>query len=118
MHIRTIQPDDLDELTANAAADDHVAIAPTHVVEDDSGRIVGYGSIGAVQYMGVWLDSKRVNAMQSVKLLKQAETLAKEAGVNQVLMPCDPRSPFAPYMPKLGFQQLGTAIFNLKTLKG
>ncbi len=116
MTVREFKPEDEPQLTANAAEDQHVAIAPTHVVEDDKGRIIGYASIGAVQYFGCWLDSKRVNAMQSVQLLAQGEQIAREQGAQQVLMPCEQRSPFYPYMQRLGFQKLGQASFNLKSL--
>jgi hypothetical protein len=106
---------DLDAVQAAATRDDHVVLAPTHVVVR-GGDIVGYGSLAAVPMLHVWLDSQRVKARESAMLLNMAEGILSAQGLRNVIVPCDPRSPFHPYMEKLGYTRLGTTTLNLKGL--
>ena len=96
-----------------AAADDHVVIAPSHVATQD-GQVVGYASLGSIAVVNVWLDSQRVKALDSLRLLKQAESVAKATGLRQYLMPCAHTSPFLPHMERLGFTKLGYTCLHWK----
>lgn len=104
--IRRINPaKDLRDLRERAAADDHVVLTPTHVVEKD-GEIVGYLSIGAVPIVNVWMDSEKLGPRDSVAVLGQLDAVMDYAGQPLYYMPCDKASPFSPVMEKLGFARL------------
>src|SRR5688572_15550674 len=62
----------LSALNECAAADQHVAIAPTHLVLKGE-QVVGYGSLGGMPTMHVWMDTRHTNALDSVRMLEHAE---------------------------------------------
>jgi len=112
--IRQVRMGEVDGLRERAAEDDHVVLAPTHVVEKD-GKIVGYLSIGAIPIVNVWMDSKQLGPRDSVAVLGQLDAVMDYAGQPTYFMPCDPSSPFHPVMEKLGFGSLmETEIFVRK----
>lgn len=112
--IRRIGPEDVEELRRLAAADSHVVLAPTHVVEKDGG-IVGYLSIGAIPIVNVWMDSAQLGPRDSVAVLGQLDAIMDHAGQPLYYMPCDGESPFHPVMERLGFGPLmETEIFARK----
>jgi len=117
LHRSTIEPiagpDELRDLLLAAASDNHVVIGASHVIRKD-GELVGYASIGSVPMVNVWLDSKRVKALDSLRLLRAGEVLARDLGVRQYLMPCAHTSPFFPHMERLGFKRLGFTSLNWK----
>jgi len=98
-----------------AAQDNHTVIAPTHVVTK-GGQIVGYGSLGGMPTLHVWLDSKQVHAVESLRLLETIEAVAASQGVRTVLMPCAEESPFAMHMERMGFTKLGATVLYVKNL--
>jgi hypothetical protein len=106
-------PEQVKDLLLAAAADDHIVIAPSHVARlgDD---LVGYASIGSIPVVNVWLDSQRVKAIDSLRLLRAAEQASRDMGIRQWLMPCAHTSPFYPHMERLGFKRLGFASLNWK----
>ena len=107
---------DFHALHEAAAADQHRVIAPTHLVEK-SGGVVGYCSLGGATPMLVWLDSQKVQARDSLYLLNMAENLAANAGVRQLMVPCQTDSPFHPFMEKFGYIAAGKPFdIFLKTL--
>jgi len=89
-----------------AEADQHRVIAATHMVEKH-GQVVGYCSLGAATPMLVWLDTKQVQARDSLYLLNMAENIAANAGVRQLMVPCQTDSPFHAHMEKFGYQNAG-----------
>lgn len=89
-----------------AEADQHRVIAATHMVEKH-GQVVGYCSLGAATPMLVWLDTQQVQARDSLYLLNMAENIAANAGVRQLMVPCQTDSPFHPFMEKFGYQNAG-----------
>jgi len=103
------------ELHAAAAEDNHVVVAATHVVEK-AGEIIGYGSIGSVMMLNVWIHSQKGRARDSLTCLREAERLATEQGQTLICMPCAQNSPFIPHIRKLGYTPLGWSSFNLKRL--
>ena len=101
---------------AAAEADQHRVIAATHMVEK-KGAVVGYCSLGAATPLLVWLDTKQVQARDSLYLLNMAENVAANAGVRQLMVPCQTTSPFHPHMEKFGYQNAGAPFdIFLKTL--
>lgn len=102
-------------LNEGAAADQHVAIAPTHLVMKGE-QVVGYGSLGGMPTMHVWMDTRHTNALDSVRMLEHAEVAWREKGVRHVLVPCSENSPFAPHMERLGFRRLGPTVLYVKEI--
>ena len=114
VRIRRMESSELQELRERAARDDHVVLAPTHVVEK-GGEIVGYLSIGAIPIVNVWMDSTQMGPRDSVAVLGQLDAVMDYAGQPAYYMPCDKGSPFYPVMDKLGFGSLmETEIFVRK----
>jgi hypothetical protein len=108
-------PEELQILERVAASDNHRVIAPSHIVVK-GGEIVGYGSIGQIPMVNVWLHSQRVKARESLALLNLAENIAALAGFKVICMPCAEDSPFLPFMERFGYESLGKSTFNLKKL--
>lgn len=104
-----------DDLRQAAAADGHAALAPSHVVLDGK-RIVGCTSIGSISYMNVWLDSRRVRALDSFRLLRVAEQEARALGMDKYLIGCTQESPFHPHMERMGFKRLGWIDMHYRKL--
>lgn len=114
--LSTIQSaDEIQRLVTAAAEDDHIVVAPTHIVIKND-EIVGYASLGAIRMVNVWVHSKKVNKFESVRLLNEAENILRAGGAGVVCMPCAEHSPFRPYMQRLGYTPLGQAAYCLKNL--
>lgn len=107
--------EDAQRLVGAAASDEHIVVAPTHLVMKGE-EIVGYGSLGAIRLVNVWVHSRKVNKFESVRLLREAEEILRGHGAGVVCMPCDQKSPFRPFMPRLGYAPLGHALYCLKNL--
>ncbi len=108
---------DNEALIAAAATDNHVPLVPTHLVEKN-GEIVGYGSVGAVPMLFVWVHSQKVSARESRGLLNLGENLmALQYKGPFICCPCTAESPFFPFMRRLGYQSVGEAGFFLKRIK-
>jgi hypothetical protein len=103
----------LGALRSAASADQHTVLAPTHLVIKGD-EIVGYGSLGGLPTLHLWLDSHKVHAADSLRLLETAEALLADKNVRQVLVPCSEQSPFAQHMERLGFKKLGTTTLFTK----
>lgn len=112
--IRRIRDNEISELLERAADDNHVVLAPTHVVEK-AGEIVGYLSVGAVPIVNVWMDSRRMGPADSVRVLSQLDAVMDYAGQPTYFMPCSQESPFHSVMDKIGFEHLmDTQLFVRK----
>jgi hypothetical protein len=98
-------PERLVELQANAAADNHKVVAPTHVAMKN-GEVVGYLSHGAIPTVLVWFDTKKVSAGDSTQLIVKMEEIAMSKGYPAIAVPCSESSPYFPYMPKFGYHDL------------
>jgi len=107
--------EELAELKERAAADDHSAVAPTHVVvkgEDD--EIVGYLSIGSIPLVNFWMDSENASARDSFYAFQVAENAMALNGVRRFVMPCADKSPFSKLMSRMGFKNLGKSTMYAK----
>jgi len=107
--------DEFQRLKDAAAADNHRIVLATHLIQKD-GEIVGYGSVNGAPLVNVWLDSRKVEALESVRLLRRLTDGLSFTGARNVLMPCGENSPFYPVMEKLGFERLGSTTLHLKGL--
>ena len=96
---------DLALLNAEAAADNHTSLAPTHVVELD-GQIIGYASIAAVPMVNLWLSSKKQRPRDAMALLNMVENAAAAAGLQVICVPCGDSSPFRKLMNRFGYNYL------------
>ena len=96
--------EDVARLNHAAAADNHAAVWPTHLVEKH-GKVAGYASIGAAVPLLVWLDPQQVQARDSLYLLNMAECMAANAGVRNLVVPVETTSPFHPAMEKFGYKR-------------
>jgi len=103
------------ELEAVAQADDHMVMYPTHTVNDGS-DMVGYLSVFSIPTVNVWLHTKRVRALDSVRLLAQMNGALGMNGVREYIMPCLKTSPFYPNMERLGFRPIGDVTWFYKDL--
>jgi len=108
-------PDDLRQLEAAAAADEHVVVWPTLAIEKN-GALVGYLSVGEVALVNMWAHTKRVTARDTFTHLRVIEAKLANAGFPAVCFPVAPNSPFKPLMPHLGYQHFGEYGFWMKTL--
>lgn len=105
----------LQALVQAAAADHHQVVAPTHAVIKGE-TIVGYASMAGLPTMHVWLDSTRVHAGESLRLLETALAVMADKGVRAVCVPCGTESPFAAHMERLGFTKLGPTVLYVRSL--
>lgn len=103
------------ELEAVAASDAHLALYPTHTVNDGA-EMVGYVSAFSLPIVSVWLHTKRVKAIDSVRLLNGMEAGFRMNGLKEYIMPCMSTSPFHPNMNRLGFQPIGEVTWFHKDL--
>ncbi len=106
--------EELDTLNKLAAEDEHITVAPTHIFQKNS-ETVGYFSLCGIALNNLWLDSEKLNKLESYKLLKQMNDVYKKAGIEEYIIFCSNKSPFYKYMEKSGAQNLGSStIFKLK----
>lgn len=105
----------LTQLKARAGADDHVVIAPTHVMLR-GGDVIGYLSIAGMPTVHAWFDSTIKNPRHSRNMIAHGETALRESGVRQYFVCCAKSSPFFPRMAELGFQWVGETNFFAKSL--
>lgn len=111
VRIRRVTEADMEGLKQAAAEDAHTVLKPTHVLEKD-GKFVGYLSIGAVPVVFTWMDSKNIQARESVNTLAYVEDMLKAVGADCVCIPCWEHSPFYKYMESFGYQKtIQTTMF-------
>lgn len=100
INIRPFRPEDGPALIAAAKADGHAVYFPSFVLEKD-GEIVGYYSV-AVPMVLSWQDSKKMNALDSIKELGHIEGALSSFPF--IAIPCDPDSPYMHFLPKQGYE--------------
>ena len=109
MKIKAATPADLARIEAAARADHHAAFAPTHLMENDAGEVRGYFSTDGCAIVMFWSHVGNV-PLASIRLVNESKSEARKLG-KPVFYPCDPKSPFAPLLPRLGFELVGNANF-------
>jgi hypothetical protein len=124
--LRPLQPRDQKEaqelpqvlaaLHEKAADDDHMVIAPTHVMVK-GGEIIGYLSLAGMPMVHAWFDSGHKHVNDSLKMIEHGETVLRaNPQVRQYTICCAEESPFSPLMPGMGFKKLGTTTVWMKEL--
>lgn len=103
------------KLVNAAAQDQHLVIAPTHVMLRGE-EIIGYLSLGALPVVQAWFDSKSGHVLDSLKMIEMGEAIFDSQGVKQFAIGVTEESPFAPHMERLGFTKLGSTVLWHKTL--
>ena len=78
--------------------------------------MIGYGSVGSVAMLNVWIDSRKGTARDSLYLLREAEGMMAGLGAKIICLPVAQTSPFLPHVERLGYTPLGWASYNLKRL--
>lgn len=113
MNIQIATPADLARIESAAAANSHLALAPTHFLENDAGEVRGFFSAGGSTVTWFWSHTENP-PIASIRLVKTAIAEAQKLG-KPIFCPCTGDSPFAPLMPGFGFELLGHAnIWRLK----
>lgn len=113
VRIRPFREEDRDLLSKVAAQDDHVVIAPGHVVEKDH-RMIGY--LGVVPSVLVWMDTHEARVRDSAMVLNFFENMLANNGAGVISVPCNEKSPYLPYLDRLGYADVGSFRMFMKNL--
>lgn len=108
-------PDTLKRLQAAAANDQHMVIAPTHLMVRGD-KIIGYLSLNGLPVVQCWFDRQAGHASDSLKMIEHGETIFREQGVGAYAVACAPESPFTPHMERMGFTKLGSTVLWAKQI--
>jgi len=108
--IRRVTEADLPILQKLAAADKHEVVLPSHVVERDH-QIIGYLSVGVIPTVIIWLDSDRASIRDSMACMNFYENAISDRGGSHVIVPCNDKSPFRPYIENVGYLDLRVGMF-------
>ena len=108
-------PAKVQRLQQAAAADNHMVVAPTHIMMKGD-EIVGYFSLNGLPTIRAWFDTKNKHAADSLKMIEHGETLVRETGAPLYCIGVAEDSPFLPHMERLGFTKLGTQTVWIKQL--
>jgi hypothetical protein len=92
------------ELLAAATADAAEVVCPTHVMRDESGRIVGYGSAGRIRLLAGWT-GPTVSDDASRAALRLMEQAAAESGAPVVAIACAAACRFERLMADAGYRK-------------
>lgn len=116
MTIRRIEtPEELQRLIAAAKEDDHGVFGATHVIVKND-EIVGYLSAGSIPSMIVWLHTQKTDKFDAEKLMEFYENGLRFQGAQFVMVPVPLKSPFHPFMERLGYVKLEDATIFVKGL--
>ena len=105
----------VERLKAAAAADQHIVVAPTHVMLAGE-EIMGYLSIGGLPTVQAWFNSAHKNPAHSIRMIEHAETIGRERGMPHYCVAVAAESPFSPHMARMGYDLLGTTNLWIKAL--
>ncbi len=117
LKIRPFRHEDWEPLVAAAGKDNHLVLAPSHVVMKDN-AYVGFLSLGNVPTVLAWLDTKQIQARESATIVAVFENILSAQGVGLVLLPLPTTSPFLPLVEKDGYVALGDGKVFMKNLQG
>ena len=108
--IRQIKEGDYLTLAKMAEADNHAVVCPTHVVERGE-QMLGYLSVGVIPTVIVWLDTHHANIRDSFAVMNFYENAISDRGGTNVIIPCNDKSPFRPYIEQVGYLNLQVGMF-------
>jgi hypothetical protein len=109
--------EEIEEIKRAARADGHLVLAPSHVVRNDGGDVVGYFGIGNIPLLHCWMDSQRIKARDTVSLAQTTENMLWATGARVIGCPVHPSSPMFRHMGRLGWMDLGQALLHIKTVR-
>lgn len=112
--IRQATPEDVPILQELAAADGHIVLSPTHVILKGE-QMVGYVSSGSIPSVLVWMDTQRTAVRDSLAVENWFCNHLASIGARQLILPCTDKSPFQPFLKRVGYHSLG-AVAYLKNL--
>jgi hypothetical protein len=95
---RPCRLDDIEQLTKNAAVDDHTVWFP-QFVHVKNGELVGYFSI--MPMVVTWQDTKKFKPTDTLKGIGFIEGVL--AGQQRHCFPCATNSPYMSFLPKAGY---------------
>lgn len=102
-----------DELSAVMALDSHACYLPTHILRDETGAIAGAFSTVCAPVLFFWIQSTRDNAIAAAHAYALAEQEFRRQGHARILLFLEKKSPFYPYITKIGYTALGdVTAFN------
>lgn len=107
--------DEFIKLNNEAFADNHFAIAPTHVFEK-SGEIIGYANVGTMVPINTWFHSEKCKARDSMQIINVLENMVRVSGGHTLVVPVSSVSPFLPVMNRLDYVNMGSSNLMIKTL--
>jgi hypothetical protein len=110
--IRTAE--ELDQVIREARANEHVVLAPTHVVTC-LGEV--RGALSFVPSVLVWMHTQRNKARDSLEVKQFVENHLGSNGVNFFCLPCSVKSPYHPLLPKAGYVDVGEFTLFMKGLQ-
>lgn len=108
-------PERVARLSEAARQDNHMVVAPTHIV-DLGGEMIGYLSINGLPTVRAWFDSRHKNVLRSKRMIEDGELIVREQGHPAYIIGVSPQSPFLPHMAGLGFERLGDQVVFIKKL--
>jgi hypothetical protein len=116
LQVSAYQPVFADELHDAAAADDHEASFPTHVVLKD-GKIVGCASVFGTPFVDIWLHTKEVRPKDTLSVLRDLEEKVRSQNIGAVVVPVPPHSPLLHLLtPERGYRRVGEFIHFEKVI--
>ena len=117
--LKPFKMEDWATLQAEAHADDHRVVAPTHTVWKH-GEIVGYASVNGAPSLHWWLHTKKGTARDTLALLDQCDDLFQAQGVESYIAAVGNQSPYIPVLAKIGFSfmsRTGLYLHNIRAYR-
>jgi hypothetical protein len=105
--------EEFDILRELAREDNHAVFYPTEVIWK-GGQRVGWFSVGAMPTVWAWMSTRRMKIRDSLQAINTVEAVCRRTGSPGVFLPCDEKSPFFPYLEKIGYVDLGKFHFFFK----
>lgn len=117
--MRPVRPEDLAELEAAAAADNHHLVAPNYLTEK-GGEIIAAVSVGNVVLAMPWFHTEKSKVADTLYTMNQFENLVAAqmpADGNRILcVPVAQNSPLNPYIERLGYRRSGAFTLAFRQL--
>jgi len=110
---RLTNTQDLAVVAAAAKYNNHQVFYPTHYVIKDS-EIIGCFNVAPTVHW--WMHSEKATTWDSLFAIGVLETLLKEAGISDYIMPIADESPYMSIIEKAGFEKGASVSFYRKRI--
>jgi len=118
-HLPILRPlrddEDLLRLQRAAAADNHLVLAPSWVIEK-GGDVAGYIGLNSLPIYQGWFHTRRMQARDSLTVFNQVENLCRMRGGREVVLLLPQSSAFREIMSRFGYRHVDTVGLHWKTL--